>query len=69
MQIIDRHNVTWIVSYDADRLAQNSAQILGSAIPQNAFCYLLDRRASEVPPFLRLRAQTARFKLFRVEKS
>ena len=69
MQIVDRHNVTWIVSYDADRLAQNSAQILGSAIPKNAFCYLLDRRASEVPPFLRLSAQTARFKLFRVEKS
>jgi hypothetical protein len=68
-QIIDRHNVTWIVSYDADRVAQNSAQILGNPLPKNALCYLLDRRASEVPPFLRLSAQTARFKLFRVEKS
>jgi hypothetical protein len=68
-QIIDRHNVTWIVSYDANRMAQNSAQILGSPLPKNAFCYLLDRRASEVPPFLRLSAQTARFKLFQVEKS
>ena len=57
-QIIDRHNVTWIVSYDADRVAQNSAQILGNPVPKNAFCYLLDRRASEVPPFLRLIAQT-----------
>src|SRR5438067_8974612 len=42
-QIIDRHNVTWIVSYDADRVAENSAQILGNPVPQNALCYLLDR--------------------------
>jgi asparagine N-glycosylation enzyme membrane subunit Stt3 len=68
-QILDRHNVNCIVSYDADRVAQNSAKILGNPVPQNAFCYLLDRRASEVPPFLRLIAQTGRFKLFRTEKS
>jgi len=30
---------------------------------------LLDRRPSEVPPFLRLIAQTGHFKLFRPEKS
>jgi hypothetical protein len=69
MQIIDRHSVDWIVSYDADRMAQNSAQILGCATPKNAFCYLLDRRPSETPTFLRLIAQTGHFKLFRVEKS
>jgi asparagine N-glycosylation enzyme membrane subunit Stt3 len=68
-QILDRHNVNWIVSYDADWVAQNSAQILGNAVPKNALCYLLDRRASEVPPFLRLVAQTGHFKLFRTEKS
>ena len=69
MQIIDRHNVKWIVSYDAERVAQNSAQILRNPVPQNAFCYLLDRRPSEAPTFLRLIAQTGHFKLFRVEKS
>ena len=69
MQIIDRHNVTWIVSYDADRVSQNSAQILGNPVPKNALCYLLDRRPSEVPTFLRLIAQTGHFKLFRAEKS
>ena len=68
-QVLDRHNVNCIVSHDADRLAQNSAQILGNPVPPNAFCYLLDRRASEVPPFLRLIAQTGHFKLFRTEKS
>jgi asparagine N-glycosylation enzyme membrane subunit Stt3 len=69
MQIINRHNVSYIVSYDADPMAQNSAQILGLSTPKNAFCYLLDRRPSEVPPFLRLIAQTGHFKLFRAEKS
>jgi hypothetical protein len=68
-QILDRDSVNWIVSYDADRVAQNSAQILGNPVPKNALCYLLDRRATEVPPFLRLIAQTGHFKLFRVEKS
>jgi MFS family permease len=67
-QILDRHNVKWIVSYDADRVIQNSAQILGKPISQDALCYLLDRRASDVPSFLRLIAQTGRFKLFRAEK-
>jgi len=69
MQIIDRDNVIWIVSYDADRVAQNSAQILGNPVPKDAWCYLLDRRASKVPSFLRLTAQTGHFKLFRAEKS
>jgi hypothetical protein len=69
MQVINRHNVNYIVSYDADRMAQNSAQILGLSTPQNAFCYLLDRRPSEAPIFLRLITQTGHFKLFRVEKA
>jgi hypothetical protein len=68
-QILNIHNVSWIVSYDADRVAQNSAQILATPVPKNALCYLLDRRPSEAPAFLRLIAQTGRFKLLRVEKS
>jgi hypothetical protein len=68
-QILDGDNVNWIVSYDAERVAQNAEQILGNPVPKNALCYVLDRRASEVPPFLRLIAQTGHFKLFRVEKS
>jgi hypothetical protein len=65
-QILKRHSVRWVIAYDADRVALNSARILGHPISPNAFCYLIDRRSSEVPPFLRLIAQTGRFKLFRV---
>ncbi|PYK96682.1 MAG: hypothetical protein DME32_17225 [Verrucomicrobia bacterium] len=63
---LKRQNVRWVIAYDADRVARNSAQILEHPISQNAFCYLLDHRPSEVPPFLRPVAQTGRFKLFRV---
>jgi hypothetical protein len=65
-QILKRHRIKWVLAYDADRVARNAAQILEHSISPNAFCYLLDRRSSEVPPFLRLSAQTGRFKLFRV---
>jgi hypothetical protein len=64
-QILKRRNVRWVIAYDADRVAQNSAQVLGHPISPTAFCYLLGR-PSELPPFLRLIAQTGRFKLFRV---
>src|SRR5437016_14473597 len=67
-QILDRDSVNWIISYDADRVAQNSAQILGNPVPKNALCYLIDRRATEVPPFLRLIAQTGRSEERRVGK-
>ena len=55
---------TWIIAYDADRVAQNSAQILGRPVSNSALCYLLDRRPSQAPPFLRLVRQTAHFKIF-----
>ena len=64
-QIVKLHYVTYIIAYDADRVARNSAQVLKRPISPDAFCFLLDRRPSEVPPFLRLIAQTGRFKIFR----
>jgi hypothetical protein len=66
-EICQRRRVKWVVSYDADRLAQNSARILGHAIGDNALGSGLDRHPSTAPPFLKLVSQTARFKLYRVE--
>jgi MFS family permease len=65
-QVLKRDDVNLVIAYDGDRLARNSELILGYPISPNAFCYLLDRRPSQLPPFLRLIAQTGRFKLFRV---
>lgn len=65
-QILKEHSVKWIITYDADRVAQNSAELLKHPVFPNAVCYVLDRRPSEAPPFLRLMAQIGCFKLFRV---
>ena len=64
--ICARRGVKWVVSYDSERLAQNSAAILGTMIPPRALVYVLDRNPSDAPPFLRLSWQTGRFKSYRV---
>jgi hypothetical protein len=68
-EFTDRIKIRWVVSYDADRVAQNSARILGHSISKKASCYFLDERASEVPRVLQLTAETGHFKLFRVSRS
>jgi hypothetical protein len=55
------------MSYDAERVAKNTAGILKSPISSRALVYVLDRNASRAPPFLHLDAQTGRFKVFRVQ--
>ncbi len=66
-EICRLHQVKWVLSYDADRVAQNSSRVLRQAISPDALCYRLDRHPSAAPPFLKLVRQTARFKLYRVE--
>jgi hypothetical protein len=67
--IIQNHNVTWIVAYDAERTARVSATILGEAVPKHALCYVLDRAPAQAPPFLVPAGQNATAKLFRVAPS
>jgi hypothetical protein len=66
-EICRRHQVRWVVSYDSDRVTENTARLLGHAIAPEALCYVLDRHPSGAPAFLRLVRQTARFKLYQVE--
>src|SRR5438270_1049770 len=65
--ICDRRDVKWVVSYDSERLAQNTAAILGTVIPPNGLVYVLDRTPSKAPPFLHLSSQTGRFRSYRVD--
>jgi hypothetical protein len=65
-KILEDHNVAWVLVYDSERAAQNSAQILGSATPQHPVCAVLDRTATRAPPFLVLSAQNGAMKLYRV---
>ena len=66
-EICARRAVKWVVSYDSDRVAENSAAILDSPISSRALVYILDRNPSNAPAFLHLSAQTGRFKLFGAE--
>jgi hypothetical protein len=64
--ICAHRDVKWVVSYDSERLAQNTAAILGNTIASRALVYVLDRNPSRAPSFLHLVAQTGRFKTYRV---
>jgi hypothetical protein len=65
--ICARRRVKWVVSYDSERLAQNTASVLGATIASRALVYILDRNPSSAPAFLRLSSQTGRFKAFHVQ--
>jgi hypothetical protein len=64
--ICARRGVKWVVSYDSERLAQNTARILATTIEPRALGYVLDRNPSSAPPFLRLAMQTGMFKAYQV---
>src|SRR5205823_15049647 len=64
--ICARRGVRWVVNYDSERLAQNTAAILGTMISARVLLYVLDRTPSNAPPFLHLSSQTGRFKSYRV---
>jgi hypothetical protein len=65
-KLLENHKVAWVIAYDSERAAQNSAEILGFAVPQQSICFVLDKTASRAPPFLVLSAQNGVGKLYRV---
>jgi hypothetical protein len=64
-RILENHRVTWLIVYDSERAAQNSAVILGLPTPEHAICFVLDRTPSRVPRFLAFAAQNGTDKLYR----
>ncbi|MDQ2824492.1 MAG: hypothetical protein M3R29_03495 [Verrucomicrobiota bacterium] len=65
-EILENHKVTWIFSYDAERVLENSSALLGTPIPEHPLCRSLDRMASQAPRYLVFSAQNTTGKLFRV---
>jgi hypothetical protein len=65
--ILWKNKVVWVLAYDADRTATNSAAILGVSPPERALAVVLDRTPSQAPPFLQFSAQNPACKLFRVQ--
>jgi hypothetical protein len=65
-EILEKRRVAWIVAYDSERVAQNSAAILNQPIPSQPLCRVLDRTPSQAPSFLIFSAQNPTCKLYRV---
>lgn len=65
-ELLENHKVAWVIAYDSERTSQNAAEILGLAAPQQPVCFMLDKRATSVPPFLVLSAQNGVAKLYRL---
>ena len=64
-QILQNHQTTWVVTYDSERVVQNSESVLNQAAPAHALCRILDRTPSQAPPFLIFSAQNGTCKLYR----
>jgi hypothetical protein len=65
-EILKKRKATWILAYDTERVAQNSAAVLNQPLPPHPLCRVLDRTPGQAPPFLVFSAQNATCKLYRV---
>jgi len=63
--ILAKHRVVWVLAYDSDRVAQNSAAVLNQAVPLRPLCRVLYQMPSQAPPFLIFSAQNPTCKLYR----
>ena len=59
-------DVAWVLAYDSDRVAQNSAAVLNQPVPLRPLCRVLYQTPSQAPPFLIFSAQNPTCKLYRV---
>jgi hypothetical protein len=64
-QILQNHEAAWVIAYDSDRVAQNSAALLSQTVLAHPLCRVLDRTPSQAPSFLIFSAQNATCKLYR----
>ena len=65
-QILENHQTAWVIAYNSERVAQNSAEILSQATPTQPLCRVLDKTPGQMPPFLIFAAQNGTCKVYRV---
>jgi hypothetical protein len=65
-EILKKRQAAWVLAYDTERVAQNSAAVLKEPLPPHPLCRVLDRTPRQAPPFLVFSAQNATCKLYRV---
>jgi hypothetical protein len=64
-QILENHQTAWVIAYNSERVAQNSAAILSQVPLSHPLCRVLDRTPGQMPPFLIFAAQNRTCKLYR----
>ena len=64
-EILEKRHMVWVLAYDSDRVAQNSAAVLNQAVPLRPLCRVLYQMPSQAPPFLIFSAQNPTCKLYR----
>ena len=64
-EILGNRHVDWVLAYDWDRVAQNSASLLGSSVSDHGLGRILDRTPGLAPSYLVLSGQNRAGKLFR----
>jgi len=57
--------VEWGLAYDWERVARTSADLLGTQVPEQPLCRVLERTPRQAPPYLVLSGQNRTAKLFR----
>ena len=63
--ILENHEVAWIFAYDADRVAENSAALIGTPVSAHSICRSIYRTPAQAPRDLVLSGQNGTAKLFR----
>lgn len=67
--IVSERHVQWVIGYDAERVAQNSAAILGLTVPVKGLAFTLARTSSRAPDWLRPVYQNGGCTLFSAQNS
>lgn len=63
--ILEQRRADWVIAYDWERVAQNSASLLGLTPAEHSLGRILDRTPASAPPYLVLSGQNSAVKLFR----
>jgi hypothetical protein len=66
-EILKKREAAWVIAYDSERVAQNSAAILNRGLPPYSLCRVLDRTPGQAPSFLIFSAQNAACKLYQMD--
>ena len=69
LELLGKRSVAWVLAYDEDRIAQNSAAVLGTPTSNYPLCRTIDRTPGQAPRYLALSVQNGAGKLFRVTKN